>query len=139
MRRILALISFTLLLSVPALALPGQAGAVDIFNNTCGKYQTNANTSGTNAPGVCTDVKKYGASDAKNPVVQILKGAINLLSLIVGFAAIIGLLISSIRIMTSGGEGSKVASARAGLVYSLIGIVVVALAQAIVVFALKNV
>ena len=121
------------LLLVPALAVTSQAGAVDIFSN-CGH-----NTAG-GTPDVCSEVSAQGANNGKNnPIVKIIKTAIDIMSYIVGIAAIIGIVVSALRMVTSGGDANAAASARTGLVYSLIGVAVTALAQTIVVFVLDKI
>lgn len=88
---------------------------------------------------VCGDVHTQQAHPESNPIVKIIRAAINVLSFIVGAAAVIGLIISSIRLIVSSGDSNAAATARNGIIYSLIGIAVVALAQAIVVFVLVKV
>ncbi|MDB5164946.1 MAG: hypothetical protein JWL89_572 [Candidatus Saccharibacteria bacterium] len=136
MKRIFAMLSLALLLFLPALAFPGQSAAVNIFPNTCDKYQAKAIADQNNAPSVCQDVEN---PQTGNPIVRILKGAINVLSYVVGIAAIIGLLASGIRMITANGDSNAVATARTAFAYSLIGVVVVVFSQAIVVFVLNKI
>lgn len=74
-------------------------------------------------------------TNARNAVVL----AINLLSLIGGVIAVIMVIIGGIKYTTSGGDTSKTASAKATIIAALIGLIVVALAQVIVQFVIKNV
>ncbi len=67
---------------------------------------------------------------------KVLTGVINVLSAIIGVVAVIMIIISGLRYITSGGDGQKVASAKNTLIYSLVGLVIVALAQLIVHFVL---
>lgn len=86
---------------------------------------------------VCQDVKKQEA-DGKNPVISTLKIALNLLAFIAGAAAVIILIVNGLRLILSNGDANGVSSARSGLIYVLIGLVVVVLAKGIVVFLLDN-
>lgn len=119
-------------LLIPAVALPGQAGAVEIFKDTC-----NAQGAGGGGSTACKSIDEQ--KGAGNPVINIIKTAINILSFLVGVLAVIGLVVSGIRMMAAGGDSNAVASARSGVIYSLIGIAVVALAQLIVAYVLDKV
>lgn len=77
----------------------------------------------------------------KNPagtVDNLLKRVINLLSIIVGIAAVIVIIIAGLRFVTSGGSTEDTASAKSAIIYALVGLIVVALAQFIVHFVLKQ-
>jgi hypothetical protein len=79
-------------------------------------------------------------SDAsKNVVKDLVSTVVNILSLIIGAVAIIMIIVSGFRYVTSGGESSKVAGAKSGLIYAIVGLVVAALAQFIVHFVLNKV
>lgn len=65
-----------------------------------------------------------------------LETTINILSWIVGVAAVIMIIISGFRFVTSGGDANATKSARSGILYAVVGLVVVLLAQAIVWFVL---
>jgi hypothetical protein len=136
MKRLLLIFTFVSLLAAPQLALVGSAGAVNIFENTCDKYSQKATSQGTNAPSVCQDV---GAQQTKNPIIRIIKAAIEVISYVVGIAAVIGILASALRMITANGDSNAIATARTGLIYCLIGVVVVSLSQLIVVFVLDKV
>ena len=131
MTRWLTVIALTVVMLVPAIALSGHSSAVDIFKHTCDAGQPAATTS------VCGSVG--GASQSQNPIVKIIKGAIEVISLLVGIAAIIGILVSGLRLILANGDSNAVASARTGLIYSLVGVAVTLSAQAIVVFVLDKV
>jgi Type IV secretion system pilin len=72
-------------------------------------------------------------------VTGILATVLNLLSFIVGIAAVIMIIIGGLKYITSGGESSNVNSAKNTILYAVIGLVIVALAQVIVRFVLKRV
>ena len=123
---ILTLIAF----SFPALALSGTAAAVDVFQPCSGSA---ANTA------ACKDAANQGGNNgSNNPIVNIIKGAISILSYIIGAAAVIGIVVSGIRMMTANGDSQAVASARSGLIYSLIGVAIAVLAQALVAYVLDK-
>lgn len=74
--------------------------------------------------------------DGGSDVNKVLTSVINILSAIIGVVAVIMIILSGLKYITSGGDGQKVASAKNTLVYSLVGLVIVALAQLIVHFVL---
>lgn len=130
MKRVLTSLLILSSLLFPAFAFAGQAAAVDIFEKTC-----NANGAGSGSA-ACKSVKVQQDNNNQNPIIRIIKGAINILSFLIGIAAIITLVVSGIRLMTAGGDASAVASARSGVVYALVGIAVAALAQVLVLYVI---
>jgi ABC-type Fe3+ transport system permease subunit len=63
---------------------------------------------------------------------------INILSTIVGIIAVIMIVVAGFRYITSAGDTNKITSARNTLLYAVIGLVIVALAQVIVRFVLDK-
>lgn len=70
---------------------------------------------------------------------RLITKIINIMSTIVGVIAVIMIIIGGFRYITSGGDTTKVSGAKNTILYGLIGLVIVALAQIIVKFVLKNV
>lgn len=133
MRRLILILTTLITFSAPTLAVSGNALAADVFQ-PCGSNGSAGNSD------VCKDANaQHGNGGTNNPIIDIIKAAINILSFIIGVAAVIGIVVSGIRLMTSGGDSQAVASARSGLVYSLVGIAVVALAQLLVAYVLGKV
>ena len=108
----------------------GTASAAHIFPG-CNKI-TNANNST-----VCKDVNAQNAS-GKNVLITIIKDVINVLSFIIGVAAVIIIIISAFKFIVAGGNTQSVSQARSGLIAAAIGIIVVVVAQGIVVFVLNR-
>lgn len=73
-----------------------------------------------------------------NKINNVLKSVINLISALVGVAAVIMVIVAGFKYVTSGGEASKVAGAKTTLVYAIVGIIIVALAQVIVHFVITS-
>jgi len=69
---------------------------------------------------------------------RLIRDVINILSVVVGVVAIIMIIVGGLKLITSGGEASKTASARNTILYALIGLVVAVLAQVLVHFVLNK-
>jgi hypothetical protein len=67
---------------------------------------------------------------------SLVNTIINLFSWVIGVIAIIMIIFGGFKFVTSAGDSGKVTSARSTIIYALIGLVVVALAQTIVKFVL---
>ncbi|HEX5395338.1 MAG TPA: pilin [Candidatus Saccharimonadales bacterium] len=103
-----------------------------------------------NAANPAKDALQCGANQAagencqatpstNNGLDDTIKTIINVLSAIVGVAAIIMIIVGGFRYITSGGDTAQVASAKNTLLYAVIGLVVAALAQVLVRFVLTKV
>lgn len=85
----------------------------------------------TNSPD-CSKAPPGGGLSLNN----ILGAVIRILSILIGIAAVIMIMVSGFKYITAGGDSSKVTSAKNTLVYALIGLVIAALAQGLVQFVL---
>lgn len=132
MKKVLLTVSILIVTLFPVLALSGSAGAVDLFGACNTPTVTGAK------PTVCTDVNNQKTAGT-NPVTHLLKIALDILALIAGVSAILLIIINSLRLVVSSGDSNSVSSARTGLLYALIGVVIVLIAQTIVVFVLDRV
>lgn len=70
---------------------------------------------------------------------SVIATAINILSLIVGVVAVIMVIIGGLKYITSNGDANSISSAKTTIIYALVGLVVVAVAQVIVRFVLDKV
>lgn len=77
-----------------------------------------------------------GATSDK--LTTLIKLIINIISVVVGVVAVIMIVFGGLKYITSGGESSNVSSAKNTILYAIIGLVVVALAQFIVRFVLDK-
>jgi hypothetical protein len=73
---------------------------------------------------------------AETDIYDAIRAVLEILSWIAGIAAVIMIIVAGLKYVTSGGDSSSIASAKTSLIYALIGIIVVALAQTIVRFVL---
>jgi hypothetical protein len=143
MRFLSSLVVFATLLIVglPVLALTPVA-AVDIFSH-CSSNETGAqqqNCSDCASKAAATDFcKEVTQKTTANPVIHIIKIAIDIVSYLAGAAAVIGLIVSGLRLVLANGDANAVSTARSGILYSLVGIGVVVFAQIIVAFVLNRI
>lgn len=98
-------------------------------------------STGASTNAACEGIGLTGAScnanAASNDLNQLVKTIVNILSVIVGIAAVIMIIISGLKYVTSGGDSGNIATAKSTLIYAIVGIVIVALAQFIVRFVLN--
>jgi len=78
-------------------------------------------------------------ADAESTVNSILTDVINIFSLVVGVVSVIMIIIGGLRYITSGGDSNNVSAAKNTILYAIVGLVIVALAQLIVRFVLARV
>jgi len=78
------------------------------------------------------------ASQATNDLNSIIGRVINLLSIVGGILAVIMIIFAGYRYITSGGDATKVTSAKNTLVYAIIGLILAVLAQVIARFVLDR-
>ena len=69
---------------------------------------------------------------------DLIKLAVNIFSLVVGVIAVIMIIVAGVKYVTSSGESSNVNSAKNTILYAIIGLVIVALAQVIVRFVVHK-
>lgn len=74
--------------------------------------------------------------NAQKTVNDTITSVINILSVIVGIVAVIMIIFGGFRYVTSAGDTTKVAGAKNTILYAVIGLVIVALAQVIAKFVL---
>ncbi|MGA3150601.1 MAG: pilin [Candidatus Saccharimonadales bacterium] len=79
------------------------------------------------------------SSNANTSINNIVHTIVNLLSAIVGIVAVIMIIVGGLRYITSGGNDTSVTSAKNTILYAIVGLIVVALAQIIVRFTLSKV
>jgi len=104
----------------PAVALADSPQSV-----VCSTLGSNGSCSSTPSNGVSLD--------------STITAVINILSIVVGIVAVIAIIVCGLRMITSNGDSSSFASARTGIIYAIVGLIVVAFAQFIVQFVLNKV
>lgn len=123
--------------SMMALLFLGQLSPVyaqtaqdQINNGLC----AGANFDFTDNPGQCSTA----GTDASTRINSLVHTIVNILSAVVGIVAVIMIIVGGFRYITSGGNDTSVTAAKNTILYAIIGLVVVALAQIIVRFTLSK-
>ena len=135
-KRLIATTSAALLLvlgSTPAIAMAVDGNPdAQIQGNAC--QGSTLDLSNTADSKTCTDVTKETGTQANSTVASI----INVFSIIVGIVSVIMIIYGGFRYITSGGESGHITTAKNTILYAIIGLVIVALAQFIVKFVLSK-
>ena len=76
------------------------------------------------------------ANAGESAVNEIITLVINIFSVVVGVIAVIMIIVGGLKYITSGGDSGNVTGAKNTILYAIIGLVVVALAQLIVKFVI---
>lgn len=116
---LLPLLALSLVLFVPSQALALDSGAESSYKEAL------KDTGGVN---------KSGAT-----VTETLQSIINMLLFIAGVIAVLIIVVSGFRFVTSNGDAGSVSKAKNTIIYALIGLVVAVMAYAIVNFILGNI
>jgi hypothetical protein len=128
-KRMILSLSAVAVLAAPV-AVGAQAG--NTLDPNCGGIK-DCLTTGTN-----TTDPNGATGNAGDRVNNIIKTVINIFSLIVGIVAVIMIIIGGLKYITSGGDSGNVTGAKNTILYAIVGLIVVALAQIIVKFVLEK-
>jgi hypothetical protein len=129
--QLFAVLSVSLMMAMGAVAPAfAQDAQQQINNGLC----AGSNLQFTTDPGQC----ETATTDATTKINDIIHTIVNILSAIVGVVAVIMIIVGGFRYITSGGNDTSVTSAKNTILYAIIGLVVVALAQIIVRFTLSK-
>ena len=111
--------------SISVISFSSQVNAVSVLNTVC------SSNNGAPASTVCQDSK---TGNTTNPIATTIKIAVNVLSIGIGIAAVVMIIISGLRMILGGSDPQTINSARNAIIYSLIGIFIVVSAQVILIF-----
>jgi cytochrome bd-type quinol oxidase subunit 2 len=124
----LVAVAALLALGAPALLPASAFAAVDIGSNLCGgsNISLKADSSCKNSTANTSSLEK------------LLTNVVNIFSIIVGVIAVLMIIVGGLRYITSGGDSGNVSTAKNTIIYAIVGLVIVALAQLIVHFVLNQ-
>jgi hypothetical protein len=102
--------------------LSPKASAVDLFGRACDKAQRTSS--------ICKQV----SGQTSNPVLNLINTTVEIIVFITGALAVVMIIFGGITMITSAGNPEAVANARKRIIYSVVGVAVVALAWLIISF-----
>ncbi len=123
LKKIITVIAVSASMLVPVLIPATSAACTNNIQNQIDAGQAAATgSSPTNCSG----------GSVSNGIASIAKEIVNIMSMIVGVIAVIMIIYAGFKYITSGGESNGVSSAKNSLIYAIVGLIIVALAQIIV-------
>lgn len=130
-KKLLATLSLGFVIAMPfvPVAVHAQADCLDSSGGTIASCLNNG------ADKTDPDANNGDVNDRVNKTIRLV---INVFSLIVGVISVIMIIIGGLKYITSGGESGNITGAKNTILYAIIGLVVVALAQVIVKFVLSK-
>lgn len=128
-RLIVSALAFSMFAAPLAVVPVASAASFDLRGSVCSGTKIDLNSSSDD----CTT-----GDEGTNQVNNAVKLGLNLFSAIVGIIAVVMIIVGGIKYITSGGDSGNITSAKNTIMYAVIGLVVVALAQIIVNFVLER-
>jgi hypothetical protein len=131
MKRLIAPLAVFFLLLAPA----GMANAQFLDDVCRGPFPNNE------IPAACKDknLDQSGTDNSLTGPDGIVSKAANILSVLIGIASFIVIILSGLQFILGVGDPARIASARESLIYALVGIGVALMAQVIVKFVLTKI
>ncbi|HEX7963765.1 MAG TPA: pilin [Candidatus Saccharimonadales bacterium] len=137
LRKIIVTAGTALSLAIaPAALIPAVASAQDNANVNIGNCLSQGSGLTTGTGNTCTAGDTATGTQKIQDIVTLI---VNIFSVIVGIVAVIMIVVGGFKYITSGGDSGNITSAKNTIVYAVIGLVIVALAQFIVKFVLNKV
>ncbi|HEX5798267.1 MAG TPA: pilin [Candidatus Saccharimonadales bacterium] len=119
-------------LLIPAVATAQQVSPV--FQDVCKHNIKSGNENST----VCQDASQKPTDNPLYGPDGVIAKVVNLLSLVVGIAAVIGIIVAGVRYLTSASNPEEANKARELVIYALIGLLLAVAAQVLVRAVLYN-
>lgn len=123
-----------------AIALVAPLGFATAANAQNSNIEQTVSTQGCSGSNIDISGGTTGGCDATaaTPINNLLKNIIDVFSLVVGIIAVIMIIVGGFRYIVSGGESSSVSGAKNAILFAIVGLVIVALAQVIVHFVIDR-
>lgn len=137
-KRYLLAVSATLMLLAPvgftAVASADAVAGCDAISTTIANGASNSLPDNGGSKTIDCTSTNVATSD----ITDLARRIITAFSIVVGAASVIMIIYGGFRYITSGGESGRVGAAKNSLLYAIIGLVIVALAQLIIHFVLSQ-
>ncbi|GAC1500706.1 MAG: hypothetical protein NVS1B10_04490 [Candidatus Saccharimonadales bacterium] len=95
-------------------------------------------TSSTAQDQVLNGVGQTGSDCSGSGVNSAISNIMSILTFVVGIAAVVMIIISGFRYITSGGDSAKVSSAKSTLIYAIIGLAIAVLAHYLILLTITQ-
>ena len=143
-KKIKTYIAMAVMVLIPALpilapvSVSAAPGDLKACNSIAGGVADGA-TAASSAPagGTQCQTNGLGTTDT-NGIGTVASKIVNIFSVVVGAVAVIMIIYGGFRYITSGGSSERVGGAKNSLIYAIIGLIIVALAQVIVHYVLAQ-
>ena len=141
------LLGVVILLSFSGMAVSTLVSAETLDSADTSNTTNSADTGDTSSSSGATDIACQaisgqsdcsGNSSGSLSINKIVSMIVNVLTYVVGAVSVVMIIIGGFKFMTSAGDAQKVASARNSIIYALVGLVIVVLAQVIVHFTINT-
>jgi hypothetical protein len=93
----------------------------------------------TSADQVCAGIATAsgtGCNGSNTTLNKVVAAGVNILSVAIGITAVVMIMVAGFKYITAGGDAGSISSAKNTIIYAIVGLVIVALAQSIVRFVL---
>lgn len=115
------------------------AGSFLVVGSSAPAYALFEGARGEACKGANLDSDNNSCAEGAGSVEKTIKTAINIITTIVGIAAVIMIIINGFRFITANGDSAQITAARHGIIYALVGLVIAAFAQVLVRFILGRI
>ncbi|HSX34598.1 MAG TPA: hypothetical protein VLF62_03055 [Candidatus Saccharimonadales bacterium] len=78
-----------------------------------------------------------GCNGSNASLNKIVSTGVNIFSTVIGIVAVIMIMVGGFKYITAGGDSGQISSAKTTIIYAIVGLIIVALAQSIVRFVLN--
>lgn len=121
----------TILLGLATLAPITAWAQFDPFNEVC---------NGASSSTVCTEAQQTQTPQSNSIYGRdgLLTKAANIVSIVVGIASVIMIVVGGFKYVSSGGDSGQISNARRTVIYALVGMLIVLFAQAIILFVFNR-
>jgi beta-lactamase regulating signal transducer with metallopeptidase domain len=126
---------FTLLTAATPIMIPFAVSAAPNCNSGIAQ---SVSTGASDAAGTGSNIDCSSTNVDTGSIGKLAHSVVNIFSIIVGAVAVLMVIYGGFRYITSGGESGRVGNAKNTLIYAVIGLLIVALAQLIVHFVLNQ-
>lgn len=132
-QRLAVVMASLVLLFVPAISLTASVSAAAPCNDIATSVNKGIGYTSANGSQTCG-----GGGSISSGIQTIATRVVDVFSVVVGIASVIMIIYSGFRYITSGGESGSVSSAKNTLIYAIVGLIIVVLAQLIVTYVLNS-